>query len=185
MPADRSGKIMLVETDAALSEVLVESLASRFDARLTSIDSAEAALDIDLFEPHDLFISRIDLPGFDGLELAGRILGVRRRPFVLMGDEPTAAQAVAALRIGVTDFFPKPFDLTEFLDSLDRCLYRYNQARRREQRHRQVRQLARRVIRERRDLNGRVDLICRDLVQAQRRLMTRVLAAGAQQREGV
>jgi DNA-binding NtrC family response regulator len=181
----RPSKIMLVETEPLLVEVLADSLALRFGAQPTCLGSAEAALDTDLFEPHDLFISRLDLPGFDGLELARRILGVRPRPFVLMGDDPTAAQAVAALRIGVTDFFPKPFDLTEFLDSLDRCLYRYNQARRREQRHRQVRQLARRVIRERRDLNGRVDLICRDLVQAQRRLMTRVLAAGAQQREGV
>ncbi len=40
-----------------------------------------------------------------------------------------------------------------------------------------MRELVRRVIRERRDLNRRVELVCRDLVGAHRRLVTRVLSS--------
>ncbi|HEY3245730.1 MAG TPA: response regulator [Phycisphaerae bacterium] len=185
MPANRPDQIMLVETDPALAEVLAESIAPRLDAQITRAASAEAALDTDLFEPHDAFIGRLDLPGLDGLELAARILAVRRRPFFLIGDALSAPQAIHALRLGVNGFFTKPFDLADLLDSLDLTLYAYNEARRQQRRQRQLRQLVRRVVRQRRDLNSRMDLICRDLVQAHRRLVSRVLAQESRPRESV
>ena len=42
--------------------------------------------------------------------------------------------------------------------------------------HKNLRQLVRRVLSERRDLNRRIDLVCKDLVGAHRRLVQRVLA---------
>jgi hypothetical protein len=38
-----------------------------------------------------------------------------------------------------------------------------------------MRELVRHVIRERRDLNRRIELVCRDLVEAHRRLVHRVV----------
>jgi len=175
----RPSKIMLVESDPRLLEMLVDSVTRRFDAQVTCAAAAEAALDVELFEPHDLFVSRVDLPGIDGIELAERVLSVRRRPFILMADHPTLAQAVGGLRAGALDFFAKPFDLGQLLTAMDRGLYAYREARQQQQRQRQLRGLVRRVIRQRRDLNERVDLICRDLVGAHRRLMARVLQTEA------
>jgi len=176
MPKDRPSKLLLVETDAPLVELLVESITARLDAQLTCVASAEAALDIDLFEPHDLMISRVELPGLDGLELADRILQVRRRPVILMCEQATLELALAALRTGVSDLLPKPFDVAGLLQLVDQCLYAYRESQGMQQRYRQLRGLIRRVIRQRRELNQRVDLICRDLVGAHRRLMTRVLS---------
>ena len=42
-------------------------------------------------------------------------------------------------------------------------------------RYRRLRELVHRVIRERRDLNRRIELVCRDLVEAHRRLVHRVV----------
>ena len=51
-----------------------------------------------------------------------------------------------------------------------RALVRRHQQRR----YRRLRRLSSRIVRERRDLRQRIDLVCRDFVQAYRRLAQRV-----------
>ncbi|HUU83944.1 MAG TPA: response regulator [Phycisphaerae bacterium] len=176
MTAERTCKILLVEDDSRILEKLVESFVARFDAHLTCAATAEDALDVEVVEPHDIVVAEMALTGMDGLTLARHLLELNDRPVILLADEPGLSHAVEAMRLGVRDLFAKPFAVDDLIVSMERAL---GQVRRTEQmrvKHKNLRQLVRRVLRERRDLNQRIELICKDLVGAHRRLVQRVLA---------
>jgi DNA-binding response OmpR family regulator len=174
-PSLNSCKILLVEDDPRLLEMLVESFVSRFDAHLTCVGSAEDALDVEMVEPHDIVIAELALPGMDGLTLTRHLMELSDRPVIIMAEEPGVSHAIEAMRLGARDLFPKPFAISELLESMQRALGAGQQARCAKVKYRRLRQLVRRVIRERRELNRRVELVCRDLVGAHRRLVDRVL----------
>lgn len=169
----RTRKILIVEPNPDLLEMLVASLTRRFDARITSVADAESALDIEICDPHDLIIASLDLAGTSGLELAAHMSALSARPIVLIGDCPTTDQVIEAMRLGVRDVFRKPFSMTLLLDTVNRILRGQELRRQHAAKYRRMRELVRRVIRERKQLNQRVELVCRDLVGAQRRLVDR------------
>ncbi len=168
-------KVLLVEDDPRLLEMLVDAVVRDFDAHLTCVGSAEDALDVEMVEPHSIVVAEVELPGMDGLTMTRHLMDLSDRPVILLADEPMASDAIEALRLGACDLFPKPFSVRDLADSMTVALERHRQVRQQKAKHRQLRQLVRRVLRERRDLNKRVDLICRDLVGAHRRLVHRVL----------
>jgi len=110
------------------------------------------------------------------LELAEHIHILSPRPVILLTDGPKCSDAVAALRLGVCDLFTKPFRMEDLLDATERAFNCFKQKRLHAAKYRRMRELVRHVIRERRDLNRRMELVCKDLVEAQRRLVQRVLA---------
>ena len=172
----RPHRVMLVEPDGDLLEMLVASFTRRFDAHLTCVAGAGDCLDTDLVDPHDLIITDLRLPDANGLSLAEQLLTFSRRPVILLADGLECEEAIAALRMGLRDVFPKPFPMSELLDAAYRCLTGFDLQKRRAARYRRMREMLRQTIRERRDLNRRIELICRDVVEAQRRLVHRVIA---------
>ena len=173
--ADRSYKILIVEPAADILEMLVQSLSRRFSAHVTCVATAEACLDVELLEPHDLVIAELNLDDEDGIVLASQLKSLSSRPIILLADDPTREDTLAALRLNVGDLLVKPFPMAELFDATERALRGYEVRRQHQAKYRRMRDLLRRVIRERRDLNQRIDLVCRDLVGAHRRLVHRVL----------
>ncbi len=173
---DRSHKILLVEPDADVLDILVASLARRFDAHITCVSDATACLDIELVDPHDLVIAELDLADSHGVQLAEKLMALGNRPIILVADDPTLDDVIEAMRLGVRDLFRKPFAVDRFLDVVEGVLRHHDLHRRRAVKYRRMRELVRRVVSERRDLNRRIELVCRDLVGAQRRLVHRVLS---------
>lgn len=171
----RPPKILLVDPDVRVTEMVVDCLSRRFGAQLTCTARAEDALDIEIIEPHDIALADVDLPGIDGIALIQHLKELSDRPVILTSGRPTLSQAIEALRLGATDYLPKPFPMPYLIEVVERSLFAYRTARRRDQRYRQLRRTVRRVLRDRRELNDRIDLICRDLVGAHRRLVHRVL----------
>lgn len=175
-PSLGSPKVLLVEDDPRLLEMLVEALVRGFDANLTCVASAEDALDIEVVEPHDIVVGELALPGMDGLTMARHLMELSDRPVILLAEEPGLSHAIEALRLGVRDLFPRPFAVGDLLESMRRALSQAEQLRRFRTKHQRLRRLVRRVLGDRRDLNRRIELICKDLVGAHRRLVQRVLA---------
>ncbi len=174
--SDRAPKILLVEPDPDMVEMLVGSLRRRFDAQVTCVDGADACLNTDLYDPHDLVIAEWELEDSDGLQLAESLTILAPRPIILLADEPTSRDAIGAMRLGVRDLFTKPFPVEDLLDATERAVTGHELKRQHAVKYRRMRELVRHVIRERRDLNRRIELVCRDLVEAHRRLVHRVLA---------
>lgn len=173
--ADRPYKIMLVEPDPELVELFVSTLSRRFDAHITCVVDGKTCLDVEMLEPHDLVIAEWNLEGQSGLKLAEQLTALSQRPVILMAERVRSRQVVDALRAGVRDLFLKPFAIDELLDSAQRVLYGHDVRRKHAVRHHKLRKLVRQVIGERRDLNKRIELVCRDLVEAHRRLVHRVV----------
>lgn len=172
--AERSQKILVVEPDPQVLEILVASLARKFDAHVTCVADAESCLDVDLITPHDLVISEMHLDDSNGIELAQNLLSLCNRPIILLGEEPSSEEAITALRVGVRDVFVKPFPVSELLEAAEGMLAGHEMRRQHTVKYSRMRDLVRRVIRERRDMNRRIELLCKDLVGAQKRLVHRV-----------
>ncbi len=168
-------KILLVESNPRVVEMLVESFVRRFQANITCVSTAEDALDTDMLEPHNIVLADTALPGMDAVTLTLRLKELCDRPVILMGSDPTSAEVIEATRCGAEDFFPKPFEVEALLQAMARELDGYEQARQLAMRHRRLRALVKRVIRERRELHDRMELVCKDLVGAHKRLVMRVL----------
>lgn len=174
--AELPPRMLLVSSRCERTEMLVSALVRRFNARLTCAIDAPAALDADIDAPHDLVIAAMDLGDYTGVQLAQQLLSLGARPILLLGDEPLTEDVIEALRLGVRDVLTHPFPVEQLLTAAEEALRVERLRRAHLLRHRTLRNLVRRVIRERRDLNQRIDLLCRDLVGAQRRLVQRVLA---------
>ena len=174
--SDRPPKILLVEPDPDMVDMLVGLLRRRFDAQVTCVSNAESCLKTDLYDPHDLVIAEWELDDSDGLQLTEHLTILSPRPIILLADEPTSRDAIEAMRLGVRDLFVKPFPFQDLLDATERAVTGNELRRQHTAKYRRMRDLVRHVIRERRDLNRRTELVCRDLVEAHRRLVHRVLA---------
>ncbi len=173
--SDEAKRILLVEPDPQTLEVLVGALVERFCPHLTCVSTAEEALSIESDETHDLVIAELDLEHMPGTRLAENLGAFHRRPMILLADEPSTVEVVRALRAGVQDIFLKPFRVSELIDSVQRSLHVLEVHRRQQDRHQRIRSLVKRMLRERRDLRHRTELICRDLVGAHRKLVHRVM----------
>ncbi len=173
---DEAPKILLVEPDAGLLEMLVSSLSGGLDAHLTCVSDAESCIDVVLSETHDLILVDLSVPDAEGADIVHAVRTFTDRPLVLLADNPDCDAVLEMIRIGADDVLLKPFAMTRLLEQARDLVAQDRLQRRRASRNHRMRGLVRRVIRERRELNKRVELVCRDLVGAHRRLVDRIVS---------
>ncbi|HEV3470990.1 MAG TPA: sigma-54 dependent transcriptional regulator [Pyrinomonadaceae bacterium] len=111
-------KILIVEDDERLREVLLEAAAMEgYEAQ--AVSSAEAAVELLRREPFDILVTDVALPGMSGLDL------LRHCPQLRPGILPivitaygTVDVAVEAMKRGAADFLTKPFELDGLLGTI-------------------------------------------------------------------
>jgi DNA-binding response OmpR family regulator len=172
--SDRPVEILLVESDRELSEMLVRQLEDVLFCRVTIAESGSVALREDLTGQHDLILMSADLPDDEDFSLLRHLRVTNDCPCILIADRTETAKTVEALRQRAMGWFEKPFDLADFCDYVKTAAERELEKRREKARFNRLRRIARRIIREREDLNERMELLCKDLVQAYRRLAEKV-----------
>ncbi len=175
MPDRKPNSILSVTHDELTRTTIADVTTGLPHTQVTYTASGAEALEIDAKNAHHMIIACVDLQDMDGFELASRILASRHRPVVLVGDLPQPQDVIWAMRIGVADFLSLPLEPLELLATINRCLLRVASARRVLHRQQRLRGILRHVLRDRRNLNLRIELLCRDLVGTQRRLFHRVL----------
>jgi FixJ family two-component response regulator len=166
---------MLVEPDAPLVAVIAGSISQRFGMTVTCAIDAERCLEVELVEPHDLAIIDLDEDAEHAWPLVDHLAALSARPIIVMASSPTAEEVITAMRAGVRDFFKKPFPVEQLLDAVGSAVQAAEVKRQHTARYRRMRDLVRHCIRERRDLKQRIELLCIDLVQAQRQLVRRLV----------
>lgn len=117
--------ILLAEDNPLIRRLLTEYLVNKHYFVTEAIDGAEA---IDLFRQihPDLVISDLRMPELNGLEFLKKVKAESAEtPFIIISGEGTMDDVIEGLRLGASDFLPKPIFPLELLSHcVDKALER-------------------------------------------------------------
>src|SRR3972149_5573269 len=123
-PGDRYSKVLVVDDEPDVLDVMVERLALAGYHVLPARNGQEALRIFEREHPA-LIITDISMPGMDGLELAKTVKALSPQTEVLIvTGHSTMASAMDALRHGVFDYLLKPLSLGGLELSVKRALER-------------------------------------------------------------
>lgn len=114
-------QIWVVDDDKSIRWVLEKAL-EKAGYQVKSFADADAALlALELAEP-DVLISDIRMPGMDGIELLTHIREASPElPVIIMTAHSDLDSAVSAYDRGAFEYLPKPFDLQEAVEQVERA----------------------------------------------------------------
>ncbi len=118
-------KILMIEDDAELAEILTEYLA-QFDMEVTNIDDPFLGLSTLNTHKFDLVILDLTLPGLDGLEVCSDIRKWHDIPIIISSARHDITDKVEALERGADDYLPKPYNPRELEARIRSLLRRKN-----------------------------------------------------------
>jgi putative nucleotidyltransferase with HDIG domain len=121
MPTPVSPRILIVDDEAEITEILADLLSADYDcSRAGSAEEALTRLREDEFQ---LVISDITMPGMSGLDMIPHIKELAPDTVVVMiSGMQTVESAIGALRLGAFDYLMKPFDLRQVEAVVKRAL---------------------------------------------------------------
>jgi CheY-like chemotaxis protein len=111
----RQGKVLVVDDELEVRQVLQEFLSSRGYDVTTASGGAEAVAMVEIMKP-DLVLLDVAMPDMDGVETLKRMVAIEPALAVIMvtanADIGTTSKL---LGLGAVDYVPKPVDL-DYLD---------------------------------------------------------------------
>jgi len=114
--AAASARILVVEDEADVAQLIKHTLERGGDARVETVGSGTAALTAVAASPPDLVILDLNLPGLDGREVC-RILRARPAsatiPIIMLTARVDEQDRVLGLDLGADDYMTKPFSPRE------------------------------------------------------------------------
>ena len=112
--AGRRGKVLVVDDDAALAEMLTIVLGSEgFEP--VWVSRGDEALSVFHESKPDLVLLDLMLPGRDGVEICRDIRAESVVPIVMLTARSDTIDIVAGLEAGADDYVAKPFKATELI----------------------------------------------------------------------
>lgn len=117
-------KILLVDDDPSLREVLAFALREQ-GHEIVSASNGEAALvSMESFQP-EVVITDLKMPGIDGIQLLERVRSLDSAiPVILLTAFGSIEDAVEAMKRGAHDYLTKPYSREELKVTLDQALER-------------------------------------------------------------
>jgi DNA-binding response OmpR family regulator len=108
-------RILVVEDDTQLAEVLIEALSDRHYA-VDRASDGEMAWDFLVALDYDLIVIDLTLPKLDGLSLCQRLRSHNMvAPVLMLTARDTIADKIVGLDAGADDYMVKPFDIQELM----------------------------------------------------------------------
>jgi two-component system nitrogen regulation response regulator GlnG len=123
----QKAKIWIVDDDRSIRWVLEKAL-SQEGCEIVSFSDGQSAID-ELYEKQpDVVISDIRMPGLDGLELLKRIKEKHADiPVIITTAHSDLDSAVSSYQGGAFEYLPKPFDVDEVVEVLNRAMVHVRQ----------------------------------------------------------
>ena len=120
---ERPARVLVVEDDDAISQVLQRSLRMEgYDVRIAG-DGVSGLDQVGSFLP-DLVILDLGLPKLDGIEVAKRLREREDVPILVLTARDAVESRVEGLDAGADDYLVKPFERQELLARLRALLRR-------------------------------------------------------------
>jgi DNA-binding response OmpR family regulator len=118
-----TGRVLVVEDDEAIADVLRRSLRAEGHEVRTAGDGVEGLRAAEEFAP-DLVILDLGLPRLDGIEVARRLRAESDVPILILTARTETGDRVEGLDSGADDYLPKPFERAELLARIRALLRR-------------------------------------------------------------
>ncbi len=121
MRARHAARVLIVEDDAAMRDLLGEEVADA-GHQVKTAGHAASGLEMLRAEAFDIVVTDLRMPEMDGFDLIRGIMALPHPPHVVMitafGSIETAIRAV---KLGAYDYITKPFEIEELLLVLDKA----------------------------------------------------------------
>ncbi|MCD6673964.1 MAG: response regulator transcription factor [Burkholderiaceae bacterium] len=125
---DSAPRVLLVDDDVELTELLVEYLRrDGFDAETVGDGSSGVARALD--GNFDIVVLDVMMPGIDGVEALRRIRAASRVPVLMLTARGDDVDRIVGLELGADDYVPKPCTPRELAARLRAILRRIGEAR--------------------------------------------------------
>jgi two-component system OmpR family response regulator len=118
-----AGRIVLVEDDAEISSLLMETLSANGFA-VKALDSGTELSRLVKHGSVDLLILDVMLPGQDGFSICRQLRAVSTIPIIMLTALGAPVDRVVGLEIGADDYVAKPFDSRELVARIRALLRR-------------------------------------------------------------
>jgi len=123
MDPDRSARVLVVEDDEEIAQVLQRSLRLEgYEVKLAH--DGQQALDVAVAFNPDLVVLDLGLPVLDGIEVAKRLRAGDDVPILMLTARDAVESRVEGLDSGADDYLVKPFERQELLARLRALLRR-------------------------------------------------------------
>jgi len=172
-------RVLIVADDTEAIALLTSEIVREFNASVTVVNTLEEARAVGEPNRFDLVFAAQRLPDGSGLALLDHASGVPDTPMILLDDGLDAKRLLAAMRLGAADVLPTPIDKQHLAAAVRRTVTANRRRRHTAARSGRLRRMSSKLVRDRRELRQRVDLVCRDLVSAYRRLAKKVVGVQA------
>lgn len=116
-------KIMVVEDDPKLREIVLENIRKWGFGGLAVTDFTAVLSEFLKFEPH-LLLMDINLPAFDGFYWCDRIRRISRVPILFISSRDSNMDIIMAMNMGGDDYIQKPFSLEVLMAKMNALLRR-------------------------------------------------------------
>lgn len=121
-------KILVIDDDVALCELLTEYLASE-GFLVESVHNGEDGLETVYGGGHDLVVLDVMLPRINGFEILKNIRSRSGVPVIMLTARGEDVDRIVGLEIGADDYMPKPFNPRELVARIRAVLRRIHQER--------------------------------------------------------
>ena len=122
-PEIATGRVLVVEDDAEIADVLRRSLRQEGYEVRTRADGVEA-LDVATGFVPDLVVLDLGLPRLDGVEVCRRLRAEGDVPILMLTARAETEDRVGGLDSGADDYLVKPFERSELLARIRALLRR-------------------------------------------------------------
>jgi FixJ family two-component response regulator len=159
--------VLIVDDEPHLQEVLRDVIGGNINCRVIFAQDIQEARKIIESEEIELLVADVHLPDGDGMSLLPQLR--KKQPnagAIVITGQPSVAGTINALRAGVIDFLPKPFNAEDLLDRVGRALQRQRIEAKNDKRLTRLRDAVRRLNISRHTVTKKVDLLCNDLISA-------------------
>lgn len=167
-------RILVVAEDGPDAAELISNLVMNLDADFAHVESIDDARDLLDEQEFDAIIASHALADGEGMELLAGDEPIGA-PVVLIEDQLVTDRLVTALRCGAADVLATPIDYDYLIRCVRRVVRHQRSGRQEAIRNKRLRRLSSRLVKDRRELRKRVDLICNDIVSAYQRLAEKVV----------
>src|SRR5438067_8353316 len=116
-------KVLLVEDDADLLDLLVYSLRREGYTVLTAADGPQALRRYDVDEPSIVLLD-VNLPKLNGFEVCRRMRQAAETPIIMLTSRDEEEDVLRGLQLGADDYVTKPFSPKQLLARMQTVLRR-------------------------------------------------------------